>query len=173
MKRAVFVAIAALAVSIGAAAATAAGDHETTAHTAGACVPKIATIKGALAVTSCGPAAATIEIGKRTYTFKDGTCQHDSAAGNVLSLSLGTLVARDADNAGKPYFLLHFITAGSTKIDTVTLYEGGKHVLSVDPIAVKASHPSAGTFTSTKSLLGSPVRFTGTWNCHGPVTSVA
>jgi hypothetical protein len=171
MKLGVLIAVAGLAGTVGVANA-AASDHGAAAHTTAACTPKIATINGHTAVTGCGPAVATVKIGNKTYKFKDGTCQKDSAAKNLLTLNLGTLVVGVTNNDKKPYFSLSFVTDGSLKIDTVTVYSGGKKVLSVDEISVKDSHPSKGTFTSKKSLLGSSTHFTGTWNCNGPVTGI-
>lgn len=171
MKLGVLIAVAGLAGAVGVGNA-AASDHGAAAHTASACIPKIATINGHTAVTACGPALATVKIGSKTYKFKDGTCQKDSAAKNVLTLNLGTLVVGVTNNDKKPYFSLSFVTDGSLKIDTVTVYYGGKKVLAVDEISAKDSNPSKGTFTSKKSLLGSSTHFTGTWNCNGPVTTV-
>jgi hypothetical protein len=171
MKLGVLVALAGLAGIVGVANA-AASDHGAAAHTASACTPKIVTIKGHPAVTGCGPAVATVKIAGKTYEFKDGTCQKDSAANNLLTLNLGTLVAGVTSNDGKPYFSLTFVTEGSLKIDTVTVDYGGKKVLSVDEISVKDSNPSKGTFASTKSVLSSSTHFTGTWNCNGPVTAI-
>jgi hypothetical protein len=170
MKLPVLAAVVALAGTAGVATATA-SDHSALAH-ASACIPKISTAKGHTSVTSCGPAVATVKIGSRTYAFKDGTCQKDSAAHLVLTIDLGTLVVGATGNDGQTYFSLQLITAGSFKIDTVSVYYGGKQLLSADPISVQGSNPSAGAFTSTKSLLGGSVHFTGTWNCHGAVTAV-
>ncbi len=111
-------------------------------------------------MSSCGPAVATVKIKSRTYAFKGGTCQKDSGANMVLSLNLGTLVAGAASNDGKPYMSLSFVTDGSLKIDTVTVYHGGKKLLSVDTVAVKDTDPSKGTFMSTKSVLSSSTHFT-------------
>lgn len=170
MKLRVLIAVAALAGTAGVATATA-SDHGARAH-ASACIPKITTVKGHTSVTSCGPAVATVKIGSRTYSFNGGTCEKDPAAHVLLMLDLGTLVAGMTGNDGQTYFSLQLITEGSLKIDTVTVYYGGKQLLSVDPISVQGSNPSAAAFTSTKSLLSGPVHFTGTWNCHGPVTAI-
>jgi len=170
MKVGVIVAVAGLTGTVGVAAA-APSDGWAAAHTSAACIPKIATIKGHTAVTGCGPAVATVKIGSKTYTFKDGTCSKDPAANSVLTLDLGTLVAGVTSNDAEPYFSLRFVNDGSLKIDNVTLDYGGKQILSVDSISVKDSSPAKGTFASTKSVLSSSTHFTGSWNCNGPVTA--
>ena len=42
--------------------------------TRSACALRSTTIKGHKAVVYCGPASASLRIGGKTYTFKNGTC---------------------------------------------------------------------------------------------------
>ena len=172
MKLPVLVAVTALACTAGVATAATASDQSGMAH-ASSCIPKISTTNGHTSVTTCGPASATVKIGSRTYSFKGGTCQKDTAAHLLLTLDIGTLIAgANSNDGGQTYFSLQLITEGSLKIDTVTVYSGGKKLLSVNSIAVAGSNLAAGSFTSAKGLLGGSVHFTGTWDCHGAVTAV-
>jgi hypothetical protein len=166
---AVGIALAGSAVATTAAAGASAG----TAHSAAACVPSIKSVGGHSSIGYCGPATATLTIAGKIYSFKGGTCQKDPAAHSILSLTLGTIVVKSSTNGGLPMFGLSIVADGSLKIETVTADWGGKQLASVDDVTLKGSIPSAGTFTSTKSVFGGSHPFTGTWNCHGLVSSIA
>ena len=45
------------------------------------CTPKITTIGGHKAAVNCGPATATLRIGGKTYTFRDGFCEQSKSTG--------------------------------------------------------------------------------------------
>lgn len=75
--------IAALAVATAVSAGAAA------APTRVACTPGSSTIGGKSAMTFCGPAKATVKVGGKTYSFKDGACVKTS---KYLNINIGTVV---------------------------------------------------------------------------------
>lgn len=134
------------------------------------CPPKITTIGGHKAAVNCGPATATLHIGGKTYTFRNGFCQASKSAGAALELNLGTSVIGVKDNAGKADFSMliaaHLHSAyGSGSV--FHAHYGGKSLLGGDSL-IKASGaiPAKGTFTSTVTV---GAEFNGAWNCHGLV----
>jgi hypothetical protein len=173
MKIGAIATLVGLAGAAVASSAAVAAPH--TAHDAAACTPSIKTVGGHTVIGYCGPAAATLTIGRRTYSFKGGTCQKDTAANQTLSLTLGSIAAGVSGNDKLALFMLQIVTDGSLKIETVSADWAGKQVASADPVSMKwkGSIPSSGTFTSTKSALSGPVAFSGSWNCKGPLVPVA
>jgi hypothetical protein len=130
------------------------------------CTPKVTKIKGHQAAVSCGPATATLQIGGKTYTFRNGFCQQSKSAGSTLQLDLGTVVTGVKGNAGQPDFSM-LIGQVHSLASVFGADYGGKDLLGGDSlITVSGSIPSKGTFTS-KVTVGAP--FTGSWNCHGVV----
>jgi hypothetical protein len=131
------------------------------------CTPKITTIKGHRAGLNCGPATATLRLGGKSYTFRNGFCEQSKAAATALQLTLGTTVLGDhSGNAGQPGF---DITIGKNRAASVAYaYYGGRNLLkdNLDLINFSGSVPSHGTFTS---LATAGTKFTGSWNCHGVV----
>ena len=86
-------------------AATTAGTVALTANASKSnsppCTPKIATIGGHKAAVNCGPATATLRIGGKSYTFRNGFCEHSKSTGAAPELNLGTTVIGVKGNAGK------------------------------------------------------------------------
>jgi hypothetical protein len=157
---------ATVAVSIlGFAAAGGSGPAE--AATASPCTPKVSSVSGHEVVSYCGPATATIKIGKKTYSFKNGYCRKDTKHSIPLSLTLGELVGVSSPvNSGQPLFEMTVVTIGKQMSTHVNADSGGKMLDSIGTVALKGSFPSSGTFTSTG--LATP-HFTGSWKCNGPL----
>ena len=86
--RHILIATAIIAGTAAIAAAMAAASTPMRAATAPPCTPKIVKIGGHQAAVNCGPATATLHIGGKTYTFRNGLCQQRNAA--ALQLDLGT-----------------------------------------------------------------------------------
>jgi hypothetical protein len=149
--------------------ACAAADGSGTAHAATAppCIPKLGTASGHEVVSYCGPATATITIGRKTYSFKNGYCRKDTKNNIPLALTLGEIVGvRSPVNGGQPLFEMTVLTIGKLTLPHVNADSGGKVLDSIGTVALKGSFPSSGTFTSTG--LATP-HFTGSWKCNGPL----
>jgi hypothetical protein len=134
------------------------------------CIPKVTTIQGHRAAVNCGPANATLNIGGRTYTFRDGFCQQSKAAGSAPELNLGTTVIGVKGNAGKTDFSMLIDARLHSKFGSGSVFGadyGGRELLAGEGL-IKATGnlPSKGTFTSTVAF---GAKFTGSWNCHGIV----
>jgi hypothetical protein len=146
--------------------AAAAGSGLAHAATAPPCVPKVGTASGHEVVSYCGPATATITIGKKTYKFKNGYCRKDTKHSIPLSLTLGEIVGVHSPvNGGKPLFEMTVLSIGKLMSTHVNGDSGGKVLDSVGTVALKGSFPRSGTFTSTG--FAKP-RFTGSWKCNAP-----
>jgi len=130
------------------------------------CTPKVIKIQGHNAAVNCGPATATLHLGGKTYTFRNGFCQQSKSAGSALILDLGTIVSGVKGNAGQADFSM-LIGSVHSLASVLGADYGGKDLLGGESlINVVGSIPSKGTFTS-KVTVGA--RFTGSWNCHGVV----
>jgi hypothetical protein len=164
MKRIVLVTCSCLA------AVAAVSAHAASGGAAPPCAPKITTIQGHRAGVNCGPATATLHIGGRTYTFRNGFCEQSKSAGSKLELNLGTTVIGVKGNAGKPSFsmliLAHLHSAFGSGSVFGADYEGKSLLGGEGLINARGNIPSKGTFTSTVSA---GAKFTGSWNCHGVV----
>ena len=159
-------ALAAFAVSILACAA-ADGSGSAYAATAPPCVPKLGTSAGHEVVSYCGRATATITIGKKTYSFKNGYCRKDTKNHISLSLTLGEIVGVHSPvNGGQPLFEMTVLTIGKLTLAHVNADSAGKVLDSIGTVALKGAFPSSGTFASTG--LATP-HFTGSWKCNGPL----
>jgi hypothetical protein len=124
------------------------------------CARKTTTIQGKFATVNCGPAVATLTIGGKTFTFRNGICQRSLTGGVVIAL--GTLVQGTSTNAGRPY-----ISIGSDKTGSriAEAFFGGKGLIDFSSIKVSGSVPLKARF---RGLAGQK-SFTGTWDCHGHV----
>jgi hypothetical protein len=130
-------------------------------------------------IVYCGPAVATLRIGKTTYAFKNGSCF--DANGNGLFMFSGTeVIANDeianvADGSGS------FIWIATTKQGSgVVAYDGTHPLVSGSPNTIKtASTGPTGTFTGRSKSPSKPISsgstfaFSGTWSCNGTVHSWA
>jgi len=165
-----FTAAATFAVSILACVA-ADGSGRAHAATAPPCIPKLGTVSGHKVVSYCGPATATITIGKKTYSFKNGYCSKDTKNSIPLSLTLGEIEIGVSSpvNGGQPLLEMTVLTIGKFMSTHVNADSGGKVLDSIGTVALKGSFPSSGTFTSTG--FATP-HFTGSWKCNGPVVSL-
>jgi len=149
--------------------ASAAADGSGPAHAATAppCIPKVGTASGHEVVSYCGPATATITIGKKTYSFKNGYCRKDTKNSIPLSLTLGEIVGVHSPvNGGQSLFEMTVISLGKLTLSHVNADSGGKVLDQIGTVALKGSFPSSGTFTSTG--FATP-HFTGSWKCNGPL----
>ncbi len=61
----------------------------TSAAAGAACVPGKTTVAGKDAMRFCGPAKASVTVGKKAFTFSGGVCQ---IAGHYFTINIGTLV---------------------------------------------------------------------------------
>jgi hypothetical protein len=147
--------------------AAADGSAPARSATAPPCIPKVGTVSGHEVVSYCGPATATITIGKKTYSFKNGYCRKDTKNSIPLSLTLGEIVGVHSPvNGGQPLFEMTVLAIGKLMSAHVNADSGGKVLDSIGTVELKGSFPSSGTFTS--SGLATP-HFTGSWKCNGPL----
>jgi hypothetical protein len=105
------------------------------------CTPKVTTIGGKPAVINCGPATATVRIGGKTYSFKNGFCQNSPANKETLELSLGT-TADTKKPVSSPFFNL----TATTSFGAVNADYGGKTIVLDSIVSLKGKVPSSGTF---------------------------
>ena len=132
------------------------------------CIPKITQVKGHTQVAYCGPATATVKVGSKTYSYKDGYCTTDTKNHIALQVIIGVISEVKAPvNDGQPLFQMSLVKADGINIDTVTADSGGKSLESVGTVKVSGSIPSAGTFKSE----GFGSSFSGSWNCHGEIVT--
>jgi hypothetical protein len=114
----------------------------------------------------CGPASATLKVGGKTYSFKEGFCAHDLQNKLALQLSLGTDVpvfGSGKPNHGRPLFELTLSTTAQ-KGTLLALDFAGRKLVPGDTVVDASYHASAalkGTFQ------GKGV--SGAWNCHGGI----
>jgi hypothetical protein len=169
MKAIVLFVLTAIAALAGAGAATASAPGHA-ASSRPPCVPKYGSAKGHTYVDYCGPATATVTVGKKTYTFDNGWCGTDTKNHIQLQLQLGVIeLVKSPVNGGQTQFSLTDIQDGSLGVTDVDADLGGKVLVNSGVTlkgAVKGTLTASGTFTS--SAYASPT-FSGTWNCHGVV----
>ena len=131
------------------------------------CTPKVTTISGHTAAVNCGPATATLRIGGRSYTFRNGFCQHSKSTGASPQLDLGTSVIGVKSNAGKADLSMLIDARLHSPLGTGSVFHahyGGKQLLGDSLITAKGNLPAKGTFTGTTAT---GAKFTGAWDCHG------
>ena len=131
------------------------------------CTPKIATIGGHKAAVNCGPATATLRIGGKSYTFRNGFCEHSKSAGAAPELNLGTTVIGVKGNAGKADLSMLIDARLHSPFGSGSVFHadyGGRQILGDSLIKASGTLPSKGTFTGTAAT---GAKFTGSWNCHG------
>jgi hypothetical protein len=165
VKRIVPVIILALACGAAACIVTAAADASKS--NSPPCLPKVTTIGGHKAAVNCGPATATLRIGGRSYTFRNGFCEQSKSTGAAPELNLGTTVIGVKGNAGKADLDLLIDAHLHSPFGSGTVFHadyGGRQVLGDSLIKVRGNLPSRGTFTGTTAT---GTKFTGSWNCHG------
>jgi hypothetical protein len=122
------------------------------------CALRSTTIKGHKAVVYCGPATASLHIGGKTYTFKNGTCIWSGG----LILTVGTQVngvPTSANNEGAPLIQV------SSSIGTGTVYaSSARFHLGLSLIKLTAHGHASGTFKGREPI-GATRRFTGSFRC--------
>ncbi|HVU76447.1 MAG TPA: hypothetical protein VHC67_02605 [Gaiellaceae bacterium] len=131
------------------------------------CLPKVTKIAGHIAAVGCGPATATLRIGGKSYTFRNGFCSQSKTSGAAPQLDLGTTVTGVAGNAGKADFHMLVDARIHSAFGSGSVFNadyGGRRILGDSLIKVHGSPPSRGTFNGTTAT---GVKFTGSWNCHG------
>jgi hypothetical protein len=131
------------------------------------CKPTLIKVQAHPAAVNCGPATATLHIGGKTYTFRNGLCEQSKAAGAALSLDLGTTVIGARGNAGRPHFTIDVVKNVPT--GSVGADYGGKTLIDDALATVSGKIPARGTFKSKFSGPAFGPSFTGSWNCHGVV----
>ncbi|HEY2777377.1 MAG TPA: hypothetical protein VGI77_05695 [Gaiellaceae bacterium] len=122
------------------------------------CALRSTTIKGHKAVVYCGPATASLHIGGKTYTFKNGTCIWSGG----LILALGTQVngaPASTNNEGASLIQL----SGSVGTGTVYAY-AARFNLGMSLITLTTHGHSSGTFRGREPI-GATRRFTGSYHC--------
>jgi len=131
------------------------------------CTPLVTTIGGHKAAVNCGPATASIRIGGRSYTFRNGFCEQSKSTGAAPELNLGTTVIGVKGNAGKADLSMLIDAHLHSPFGTGSIFHadfGGRQILGDSLIKVKGTLASKGTFTGTAAT---GVNFTGSWDCHG------
>jgi hypothetical protein len=169
MKAIVLFVLTAIA-TLGAAGAATASAPAHAASSTPPCVPKYGSAKGHTYVDYCGPATATVTVGKKTYTFNNGWCGTDTKNHIQLQMQLGVIeLVKTPVDGDQTEFSLTDIHDGSLGITDVAADVGGKVLVNSGVTlksTVKGTLTASGTFTS--SAYASP-KFSGTWNCHGVV----
>lgn len=140
-----------------------------TASAAGAasgspCEPRVTAINGRRAIVYCGPATVTIQLGGRTYRFRNGLCDRSTTMGGV-ELNVGTLIQGATGNAGRSFVSL-VIAQSPSESDAFEADAGGQQLFGDSVIAQGGNLIDKGTFTS---VLGPA--FSGSWDCHGVIYS--
>jgi hypothetical protein len=148
-------------LALAAAAALAALAWTTQASSRPACTAGVRTTGGVTDRTFCGPARATVHIGRATYVFSGGSC---STTGGAFAINIGTITLPP----GKPKYR-HF---GSTVFTTHDgTYENqaaswqlptGAHN-SLFHVQLTLGGLKRGTFAGT--TLADHVKSTGTFHC--------
>jgi hypothetical protein len=128
------------------------------------CAPRVTAISGRRAIACCGPATVVIQIGGRTYRFRNGVCDRSSTIGG-LALDLGTLVQGARGNAGRSFVSL-VIAQSPSESEAFEADAGGQQLFGDSVIAQGGTLFAKGTFTS---VLGAA--FSGSWDCHGVIYS--
>ena len=125
------------------------------------CAKKTTRIKGNFATVNCGPAVATLAIGGKKFTFRNGLCQRSLSGGVVIAL--GTSVDDGTGtNAGRPYISIGIDKTGARIAEA---FYGGKALIDFSSIKVSGKVPLKARFSG----LAGQKRFTGSWDCHGHV----
>ena len=153
----------ALASSTAAIAGTTGATHLEAAPGKPPCSAKFTKIDGHRALLDCGPATASLQLGGKTYNFKNGHCV--AGNGQYFSLDLGIAVVTGGANAGKPNLS---IFAESATFASLSASYGGKLIVSDSIIDLKSHGLLSGTFKSTTAV-GAP--FTGSWKCNGTLSA--
>jgi hypothetical protein len=112
------------------------------------------TVKGQSVVVNCGPATATLHYNGKTYTFTHGTCFRYLGS---FKLNLGkSLLIPSNSNSGYESMSLTATPNGQIEVGaSVGIYEP----------TTSSGVGTKGTFTSTAPS----ERFSGSWNCGGPI----
>ena len=117
-----------VALACGLATAAAAGPA-----TAPPCRPRVTAIKGQHSIAYCGPATVVIDIGGRTYQFRNGLCDRSRTVGG-LEVSVGTLVQGATGDAGRTFVSL-LIAKPPSSSEAFEAYSGGAQLLGDSEIA--------------------------------------
>jgi hypothetical protein len=129
------------------------------------CTAKPVTINGDAGLALCGPATATLTIGGKTYTFRNGFCAEPITNSDSFQLTLGVDVPAFSgpnNNGDKPGFSLD-IAKGQTSAAVAFAWFGGHELVKEVQVTLKSKTLAKGAFTGTTSA------FSGTWNCHGVI----
>jgi hypothetical protein len=134
-----------------------------TAPRADACKPGIRKIGTASYRVYCGPASASLRVGRKTQSFRKGACV--TLGGKVFTLSIGALTI----SKGKPRYRYLNVTVPQAKRDgtyrraSVTWTFGTKRYL-LSPARVRlAGKRSRGTFSGR--IAGTNRRVAGSFHC--------
>ena len=156
MKRAL---VCTVLVALAATAAVGAGTRR-----AEACKPGIHRIGTTTYRVFCGPASASLKIGRKTQSFRSGSCL--TVGGRVFTLSIGKL----STSTGKSRYRFLGITVPNAKRDGVYrfavvtwAYGGKRHSLANVKLRL-AGKRTRGTFSGR--IVGGTGRATGSFRCR-------
>jgi hypothetical protein len=130
-------------------------------------------------IVYCGPAVATLRIGKKTYVFSDGSCF--DANGNGLFMFSGTEIIANDEIANVVNGSGPFIWIATTKQGSgIVAYDGPHPLVAGSPNTVTVSSSgSSGRFAGRSKFPTGPISskltfaFSGTWSCNGTAHSWA
>jgi hypothetical protein len=154
------------AVAAVAAIAAVAGPSTVASGAAPCTSSKPVTIHGHAGLALCGPAIATVTVGGKTYTFRNGHCAEPIPNSDSFQLTLGFDVPAFGgpnNNSGKPGFSLD-IAKHQTSAAVAFAYFGGHELVKLAQVTLKGQVPAQGTFKGKSSA------FSGSWNCHGVIS---
>jgi hypothetical protein len=163
MKRMVL-AVAGMAVAV----AVGASGSASGASSGFSCKVKLFKVNGRYpAVTGCGPATAELTVAGKTHTFKNGVCALTGTGTNrSLSILLGTTVS-PATNSNYGFSTISISVIGTQAI-VVAQFDGksmtGVQGLGIVPVKLTGKY--TGTFVAHRT-----VKISGSWNCHGVITT--
>ncbi len=169
MKLSTAVAVSALAACLTALSGCGSAAKPDVSLTSAACGQKRIGAHGTTETRYCGPATATLRLGGKTYRFRDGRCNSDTAIGLELGVTLGTIDYGDLKtNGGRPLFQLQ-INGQPTAIDAVNASWGGKRLIVIHMVKANytGARPLSGTFRSFKGAFDTGKPFSGSWDCGG------
>jgi hypothetical protein len=124
-----------------------------------ACTPGVHKIGGVNARTFCGPAKASVRLGGKTITYKNGEC---SKSIGLFSVNIGTVVLGNLKNKPEYFGVTATAKAGFQAKQTIAVVHAGKSKAIIGTVTLKAGLKS-GTFSG--KVFGSPATISGSFTC--------
>lgn len=130
-----------------------------------ACKPGVHTLGKATYRVFCGPASATVKMGGRTHSFRNGTCLKVGVT-HVFAMSIGTLTI----SKGKPRYSYLGITVPAANHDGIYKHVaiawsyGGKRYTLYNVTLRLAANRTRGTFSGR--VVGRAGKATGSFRCR-------